>query len=78
MLENCPAVDESRMELGIKDFLDTCLVAGRSRASAFEFYIMGFDHTGAKVDHDVHMSRGASLSKLTEDWLSVWEDPDNL
>ena len=75
MLENCPAVAESRMGLGIKDFLDTCLMAGRSRASAFKFYIMGFDQCGNKIDLSKHLDRGSSLDKLTETWLSTWEDP---
>ena len=65
----------TRAELGIKAFLDECLQAGRSRASAFKYYIMGFDKMGNKIDIADHLKRGASLNKLTEMWLSTWEDP---
>ena len=39
---------------------------------------MGMDEHGARVDCGTHLRRGASLRKLTEDWLQIWEDPDNL
>ena len=41
---------------------------------------MGMDEIehGARVDRVTNLRRGASLRKLTEDWLQIWEDPDNL
>ena len=75
MLESCTAVDEKRVELGIQDFLDVCLQAGRSRATAYKNYILGLDHNGDKVDLGNHLKRGASLREMTESWLATWEDP---
>ena len=75
-MESCPAVDLKREELGIKAFLDGCLQAGRSMATAFRHFILGFDEDGEKVDLEAHLKRGASLHELTEAWLSTWEDPD--
>lgn len=75
VLGTCSAVEVTRAELGIRAFLDECLQAGRSRASAFKYYIMGFDKMGNKIDIADHLKRGASLNKLTEMWLSTWEDP---
>ena len=75
MLETCVAVEESRVALGIRAFLDGCLQAGRSRASAYRHYIMGLDRNGDKVDLAVHLQRGANLRELTDAWLRTWEDP---
>ena len=73
-MDSCPAVEETRATLGIREFLDDCLRAGRSRASAFKYYILGLDKTGVKVDLAAHLQRGASLRELTEVWLSTWDD----
>merc|ERR1719219_3231947 len=78
VLEDCPSVEGTRMRLGITEFLESCLQAGRSRKTAYKFYVMGMDEHGARVDCGTHLRRGASLRKLTEDWLQIWEDPDNL
>ena len=77
VLESCNAVVETRAALGIQDFLDGCLQAGRSRASAYRHYVLGLDKNGDKIDIETHLKRGASLHKLTETWLSTWEDPDD-
>ena len=63
------------MQLGIRAFLDDCLKAGRSRSSAYKYYIMGLDKTGNKIDINVHLKRGECLHQLTEAWLNTWEDP---
>ena len=60
---------------GQAGFLDGCLQAGRSRASAYRHYVLGLDKNGDKIDLAIHLERGASLYKLTETWLNVWEDP---
>ena len=79
VLESCNAVVETRAALGIQDFLDGCLQAGRSRASVDRHYVLGLDKNGDKIDLAIHLERGASLYKLTETWLNVWEDPgDNV
>ena len=63
------------MQLGIRAFLDDCLKAGRSRSSAYKYYIMGLDKAGNGVDLKTHLERGASLRQLTEAWLNTWEGP---
>ena len=68
-------MEETRVELGIREFLKDCLQAGRSRATAFKYYIMGFDKSGNKIDLNNHLMRGSSLNHLTETWLSTWEEP---
>jgi len=75
VLESCSAVEGTRVALGIRGFLDGCLQAGRSRASAYRHYVLGLDKNGDKIDLAIHLERGASLYKLTETWLNVWEDP---
>ena len=77
-MDSCPAVEETRATLGIREFLDDCLQAGRSRASAFKYYILGFDKSGDKIDLASHLQRGACLKELTEVWLSTWEDQVNV
>ena len=77
VLESCNAAVETRAALGIQDFLDGCLQAGRSRASAYRHYVLGLDKNGDKIDIETHLKRGASLHKLTETWLSTWEDSDD-
>ena len=78
VLEDCPSVANTRMALGIKAFLDGCLKAGRSRETAYKSYIIGLDENGCKVDVVDHLQRGACLRMLTEAWLRVWEDPENM
>ena len=75
VLESCSAVEGTRVALGIRRFLDGCLQAGRSRASAYRHYVLGLDKNGDRIDLAIHLERGASLYKLTETWLNVWEDP---
>lgn len=52
--------------------------AGRSRETAYKSYIIGLDENGSKVDVVDHLQRGACLRMLTEAWLRVWEDPENM
>ena len=42
-------------------------------AAAYFNYINGLDTEGNKIDPKDHLSRGASLMKLTDAWLDVWE-----
>ena len=74
VLETCPAVEETRIAVGIRSFLDDCLKAGRSRASAYRHYVMGLDKFGDRVNTATHLKRGESLHLLTEEWLKTWED----
>ena len=78
MLESCSAVEVTRVTLGIRDFLHECRQAGRSRASAYRHYVLGLDKNGDKIDLDLHLKRGANLHKLTEIWLSTWEEPEDI
>jgi len=77
VLEDCPAIEQSRRQLGIRSFLDGCLSAGRSRAKAFKNYILGFDENNQKVDLKTHLARGACLQLLTDAWLETWEESDD-
>ena len=77
VLESCSAVELTRETLGIRAFLDGCRQAGRSRATAYKYYVMGFDKNGLKVDLALYFKRGSSLQELTETWLSTWEDPED-
>ena len=77
VLENCPAVEQCRRQLGIRAFLDGCLSAGRSRARAYKNYILGLDENNLKVDLKTHLDRGASLQLLTDAWLETWEESDD-
>ena len=67
---------DKRDQEGITQFLKECSQAGRSNATAFKFYIMGFDQHGKAVDNSVHLERGRSLERLTATWLSQWESND--
>ena len=77
VLESCTAVEFTRETLGIRAFLDDCRQAGRSRATAYKYYLLGFDKNGVKVDLALYFKRGSSLKELTESWLSTWEDPED-
>ena len=55
-----------------------CAKAGRSAKTSHYLYINGMDSRGAKVSVDVHLQRGASLSRLTDMWLSTWGEEDNV
>ena len=65
----------TRVSLGIQEFLDDCLQAGRSRASAYKFYLLGLDKNGFKIDLALHLKRGACLRELTDAWLETWDEP---
>ena len=78
VMDTCPTVEGTRAALGIRAFLDDCLQAGRSRATAFKYYILGFDKSGDKIDLASHLQRGACLKDLTEVWLSTWENQANV
>ena len=77
VLENCPAVELSRQQVGIRAFLDGCLSAGRSRARAYKNYILGLDENNMKVDLKTHLARGACLQQLTAAWLETWEESND-
>ena len=60
------------MREGIRDFLDMCSIAGRSRKSAHFLYVNGMDHCGNKIHPQEHLQRGACLESLTKMWLYTW------
>ena len=60
------------MREGIRDFLDMCSHAGRSRKSAHFLYVNGMDHCGNKIHPQEHLQRGACLESLTKMWLYTW------
>ena len=53
------------MREGIRDFLDMCSIAGRSRKSAHFLYVNGMDHCGNKIHPQEHLQKGACLKRLT-------------
>ena len=65
----CPG---TRIREGIRGFLVECARAGRSQESAHRLYVNGMDAKGLKIPVDAHKQRGASLSRLTDMWLSTW------
>ena len=72
VLEDCVGVSPVRRAEGISKFLDDCLKEGRSRASAYMFYVTGKDCNGEQIPVKDHLERGGSLSRLTDAWLGLW------
>ena len=68
----------TRIREGIRAFLDECARAGRSEKSAHFLYVNGMDANGSKIPVKVHLQRGASLSRLTDMWLSTWGEEENV
>ena len=66
----------TRIREGIRDFLDECAKAGRSEKSAHYLYVNGLDSEGLHLPVQVHLQRGASLSRLTDMWLSTWGEEE--
>ena len=52
--------------------------AGRSEKSAHYLFVNGMDSEGVKVPVQLHLERGASLSRLTDMWLSTWGEEENV
>ena len=70
---NCPG---TRIREGVRAFLDACAAAGRSEKTAHYLYVNGLDSKGVKLPVQVHLQRGASLSRLTDMWLSTWGEEE--
>ena len=66
---NCPG---TRIREGVRAFLNECAEVGRSEKTAHYLYVNGMDSKGVKLSVQVHLQRGASLSRLTDMWLSTW------
>ena len=71
----CPG---TRIREGIRGFLNDCSKAGRSEKSAHYLFVNGMDSEGVKVPVQLHLERGASLSRLTDMWLSTWGKEENV
>ena len=71
------AVSDVREAEGIQNFLEMSREAGMSRVAAFRAYILGKDVQGVPVQVSVHLARGASLSRLTDAWLSMWYEEED-
>ena len=59
--------------LVFRGFLHACERGGLSSSAAYRHYVIGLDVSGSKIDTDKHLLRGASLSRLTDEWLDIWE-----
>ena len=66
------------MREGIRSFLEECAAAGRSRQSAHYMFVNGMDPQGSKVPVRDHLKRGASFSRLTDFWLSTWDEENDV
>ena len=66
----------TRIREGIRTFLDECAKAGKSEKSAHYLYVNGLDSEGLNVPVQIHLQRGASLSRLTDMWLSTWGEEE--
>ena len=53
--------------------MNECKVAGRSSATAYRLYLTGMDASGSKIATDAHLQRGGCLSRLTDEWVDLWE-----
>ena len=73
VLQDCVAVEEVRVREGIRTFLNDCKIAGRSSATAYRLYVTGEDAFGSKIATEEHLQRGGCLSRLTDEWLDLWE-----
>ena len=66
----------TRIREGVRAFLDECAKAGRSEKTAHYLYVNGMDSKGEKLSVQVHLQRGASLSRLTDMWLNTWGEEE--
>ena len=64
------------MREGIRSFIDECALAGKSERSAHFLYVNGLDSKSCRVPIKDHLKRGASLSRLTDMWLSTWGEEE--
>ena len=53
--------------------MNECKVAGRSSATAYRLYLTGMDASGSRIATDAHLQRGGCLSRLTDEWVDLWE-----
>ena len=67
------AVETARQREGIRCFYTECHRAGLSSEATYRYYISGLDVEGNSILVKDHLSRGASLMRLTEEWLNIWE-----
>ena len=63
----------TREQEGIRAFLTECEAAGRSLMTAHYLYVNGQSAEGIKISVQDHLRRGASLIRLTNVWLEMWE-----
>ena len=63
----------TRDQEGIGAFLTECEDAGRSLTTAHYLYVNGQIAEGIKISVQDHLRRGASLIRLTDAWLELWE-----
>ena len=73
VLEECEAIEATRRKEGIRNFLDSCREAGLASETSYRYYISGLDANGLPIPVQDHLSRGGSLSRLTQTWLDIWD-----
>ena len=66
-------MEGTREQEGIRAFLTECEAAGRSLTTAHYLYVNGQNAEGIKISVQDHLRRGASLIRLTNVWLEMWE-----
>ena len=57
----------------VRAFLTECEAAGRSLTTAHYLYVNGQNAEGIKISVQDHLRRGASLIRLSNVWLEMWE-----
>ena len=74
MLEECVAVSPVRDSEGITSFFESCKEAGLGKTASYSAFVMGKDSKGVQIPVKEHLTRGGTLSRLTDAWLATWEE----
>ena len=69
MFEDCQAVSNVRVEVGIAEFMRQAKAAGRSTDTAYRLYLSGKDPEEESVTAGEWLERGVALQTLQSKWL---------
>ena len=70
VLQDCKAIESTRVRLGITEFFAS--YGGDLDVSPFAAYLNGFDVNGSRDTVVAHKDRGRALIDLRKVWQSVW------
>ena len=71
VLQECVAVSEARVTLGITAYMEEATKTRVSSVTAYRRYVTGMKPDGTKGED--YGARGLALSKLQEEWLNTWD-----